>query len=172
MCFVACVCMYVGVHVDREHVSIHHWRPRRWKTWRTWSGETWQMEWRTTDSHSKVRMLSWNCSSFIPPLSLLRSFYVYLCITVDFIGFSSALTSDPPPVSFALCRRLPVPAHALHTARPSRDHLDCIEEVRICRWPRAHAGLSVPHVSAGFIFQRLYFPGTVEGDVSFNAEPA
>lgn len=48
----------------------------------------------------------------------------------------------------ALYCRLLVPAHPLHTARQTWDHLDCAEEVRIWRRPGAHTGIPVPHVSA------------------------
>lgn len=52
-----------------------------------------------------------------------------------------------PLAPFFNCR-IPVPAHPLHTARSTWDHLDCAEEVWLWRWPGAHTGILVPNVSA------------------------
>lgn len=83
------------------------------------------MAWRATDWHSKVRHI------------LLQVFQ-----TSSTVSFK--LLTWPP--SLAVPCRVPVLAHPLHPARPTRDHLDCPAEVWLRRWPGAHAGVPVSHV--------------------------
>lgn len=106
-----------------------------------WSGGTWPMESRTTDSHSKVSL---NFHLFLLPLCLFSD------PSFPLVFFSTCWSqTSSTHLSFAFYRRVSVPAHPLHTARSTRDHLDCAEEVWLRRWPGAHAGIPVPLVSEG-----------------------
>lgn len=80
------------------------------------------------------------------------------------------------------CRIL-VPAHPLHSARSTRDHLDCSEEVWLWWRPGTHTGISVSLVSQLAVFENgsknawqsgklLFFTSTAGSKFLLTAPPS
>lgn len=76
--------------------------------------------------------------------------YLFSCFHILPPPLSCLLVSLQQSLSCACLYRyrLSVLAHPLHTARSTRDHLDCAPEVWLWRWPGAHTGIPVSFVSA------------------------